>query len=109
MNHKHFDFYQCNFKETNKGKPGKSREGSGRVALFRASNMPHCYTLECNYYTGKRTNLLYPEYHDNNDFLESEDVNKAKGVEKLSMYSSGPEELRKRALTDSDYANYNTP
>jgi len=53
--------------------------------------------------------LLYPEYHDNNDFLESEDVNKAKGVEKLSMYSSGPEELRKRALTDSDYANYNTP
>jgi len=60
MNHKHFDFYQCNFKETNKGKPGKSREGSGRVALFRASNMPHCYTLECNYYSGVKTNILYP-------------------------------------------------
>jgi len=47
----------------------QSREGSGRVALFRASGLPHCYTLECNYYTGKRTNILYPEFHENYDYL----------------------------------------
>ena len=62
MNHKDFDFYQCNFKQNNQGKDGggKSKEGSGRVALHRASNIPHCYTLECNYYKGRNTNVLYP-------------------------------------------------
>jgi hypothetical protein len=41
---------------------GKSKEGSGRVAMFRASKntMPHCYTLECNYHSGSRTNILFP-------------------------------------------------
>jgi len=40
MNHKDFDFYQCNFNKKNmykKDGAGKSKEGSGRVSLFRAS------------------------------------------------------------------------
>ena len=62
MNNKHFDFYQCNFKSNNNRKDGAgiSKEGSGRVALYRASNIPLCFTLECNYYTGKHLNIIYP-------------------------------------------------
>jgi len=45
-----------------KDKKGMSKEGSGRVAMFRVSNssMPHCYTMECNYFKGKGMNVLYP-------------------------------------------------
>lgn len=39
---------------------GKSKEGSGRVSCYRTSNMPHCYTLECNYFKGNKTNVLFP-------------------------------------------------
>jgi hypothetical protein len=48
-----------------KDKSGNSKEGSGRVALYRLSRMPHCYTLECNYYNGKVTNILYPVKNEN--------------------------------------------
>ncbi len=63
LNNEHFDYTACNFREKNMhGKDksdGKSKEGSGRVALFRASNLEHCYTLECNYNKGKLMNILY--------------------------------------------------
>lgn len=35
---------------------GKSREGSGRVGIWKATKSPLCYTLECNYYTGVQFN-----------------------------------------------------
>jgi len=41
----------------NKDKAGNSKEGSGRVAMFRISGIPHCYTLECNYYKGVKENI----------------------------------------------------
>lgn len=37
---------------------GVSKEGAGRVAMYRATNMTHCYTLECNYNMGKHMNAL---------------------------------------------------
>jgi hypothetical protein len=37
---------------------GLSREGSGRVAMYKATNNPLGYTLECNYATGRRINHL---------------------------------------------------
>ena len=76
MNHTHFDFYQCSFKEANmyrKDRGGASREGCGRVALFKSSKIPHCYTLECNYNDGKLINNIYPEKLPNCDFLADED------------------------------------
>jgi len=40
LNNADFDFYQCNFGKKNmsrKDASGNSKEGSGRVGLFRAS------------------------------------------------------------------------
>ena len=43
-------------------KDGLSREGAGRVGIMKATdNMPNCYTLECNYASGKRINHLFPK------------------------------------------------
>ena len=60
-----FDYDGCNFTEKNmyaadKG-DGLSKEGSGRVALYKATNIVHSYTLECNYNTGKIINILSTE------------------------------------------------
>lgn len=60
-----FDYDACNFTEKNmyaadKG-DGLSKEGSGRVALYKTCGIVHSYTLECNYNTGRVTNILYEE------------------------------------------------
>lgn len=57
-----FDYDGCNFTEKNmysadKG-DGLSKEGSGRVALYKETNIIYSYTVECNYNSGKITNLL---------------------------------------------------
>eukprot|EP01061_Rhynchopus_euleeides_P011710 TRINITY_DN21280_c0_g1_i1.p1 TRINITY_DN21280_c0_g1~~TRINITY_DN21280_c0_g1_i1.p1 ORF type:complete len:575 (+),score=199.41 TRINITY_DN21280_c0_g1_i1:26-1726(+) len=50
----HYDFDKSNFSQKNMvaagGKDG-SKEGSARVALFHASGLVRCYTLEVNYNT----------------------------------------------------------
>lgn len=65
MNSLNFDFAECSFSEKlmsvkDKG-CGLSREGSGRVALYKATNLVMCYTLECNFQTGRRLNHLMPK------------------------------------------------
>jgi hypothetical protein len=56
MNSLNFDFMECSFSQVNvmKKKQGDrlNREGSGRAGAYRATGMPHCYTLECNYASG---------------------------------------------------------
>jgi hypothetical protein len=42
-------------------KDGLSREGCGRVALYKATGNPLCYTLECNYASGKLKNTISPK------------------------------------------------
>jgi hypothetical protein len=42
-------------------KDGLSREGCGRVALYKATGNPLCYTLECNYASGKLKNTIAPK------------------------------------------------
>lgn len=37
-----------------------SREGSGRVAVLKATGLLRSYTLECNYNTGRMLNVLPP-------------------------------------------------
>ena len=44
---------------------GLSKEGSGRVGIFLATNLTHCYTVECNYNTGRSMNSLAPASGDN--------------------------------------------
>ena len=60
LNCVNFDFDGSSFSEKNvrvkDKREGLSKEGSGRVALFKASNLPRCYTLECNYHSGKVIN-----------------------------------------------------
>lgn len=62
LNSLNFDFVECSFSEkmmnVKDKKDGLSREGCGRVALYKATDNPLCYTLECNYATGRRINHL---------------------------------------------------
>ena len=65
LNTRWLDFDACNFSEKNmKAKDrrdkGASKEGSGRVAVYHATNntFAHSYTLECNYNTGRSTNQI---------------------------------------------------
>lgn len=47
--------------EFHRGKrDGLSKEGSGRVAIYKAIGLIKCYTLEGNYNTGKYVNELPP-------------------------------------------------
>ncbi|KAM7368171.1 hypothetical protein PAMP_014417 [Pampus punctatissimus] len=69
VNSAHFDFLGCNFSEKNMyardKRDGQSKEGSGRVAIYKAIGLLHSYTLECNYNTGKAMNTIPPACHDN--------------------------------------------
>ncbi|XP_070591063.1 cytosolic carboxypeptidase-like protein 5 isoform X8 [Erythrolamprus reginae] len=69
MNSAHFDFTGCNFSEKNMyakdKRDGQSKEGSGRVAIYKASGIIHSYTLECNYNTGRAVNTVPAACHDN--------------------------------------------
>jgi len=62
FNSLNFDFVECSFSEKMMNckdkKDGLSREGSGRVAMYKATGNPLCYTLECNYAGGRRLNHL---------------------------------------------------
>ncbi|KAJ8733482.1 hypothetical protein PYW08_001780 [Mythimna loreyi] len=68
MNNLHFHFSSCNFTERNMylkdRRDGMSREGSGRVAVFKATGLVRSYTLECNYNTGRLVNVLPPTVRD---------------------------------------------
>ena len=67
MNSLNFDFAESSFSEkmmtVKDKKDGLSREGSGRVSVFKATGLIHSYTLECNYQTGRRINYLPPKYN----------------------------------------------
>jgi len=57
------------------GGSGLSREGSGRVGVFKATNMVHSYTLECHYQTGRRLNTLTPKLNvDTTEVVAEEPV-----------------------------------
>ena len=53
---------------------GLSREGSGRVGVFRATGLVNCYTLECHYQTGRRINVLTPKLNVDTGEIEPEDA-----------------------------------
>lgn len=76
MNCLNFDMNECNFSEkimNIKDKSGMSREGSSRVAIQKATNLTFCFTLECNYHSGKRINTLAPKLVKAQGCLEEEE------------------------------------
>lgn len=65
LNSLNFDFLECSFSgklmECKDKKDGLTREGCGRVSIMKATDLPNCYTLECNYASGRRINHLAPK------------------------------------------------
>jgi hypothetical protein len=65
MNSLNFDFAECSFSENlmkcRDAKDGLTREGCGRVSIMKATGLPNCYTLECNYASGPRINTIAPK------------------------------------------------
>ena len=67
INNQNFDYEACDFSEKNMYSKDKgdnlSKEGSGRVSLYKATGVKHCYTLEVNYNSGRIKNNFFP-YHN---------------------------------------------
>ena len=65
LNSLNFDFLECSFSDKMMNckdkKDGLSREGSGRVSIGKLTGIPNCYTLECNYASGRCINRLTPK------------------------------------------------
>ena len=78
LNSLNFDFQECSFAEklmaVKDAGSGLSREGSGRVGIFRATGLVNCYTLECHYQTGRRINVLTPKMNLETGELEAEEA-----------------------------------
>ncbi|CAG5123176.1 unnamed protein product, partial [Candidula unifasciata] len=68
LNTPHFDFTGCNFSERNMytkdKRDGMSKEGSGRVAIYKATGLMRSYTLECNYNSGRAASYIPPAHGD---------------------------------------------
>lgn len=64
FNTQHFDFDGCNFSVKNMfmkdKREGLSKEGSGRVAMYKTLGLIHSYTLECCYASGRVMNSIAP-------------------------------------------------
>ena len=62
LNSLNFEFSDCSFTEGNmvvKDKvDGLSREGSSRVAIYKETSLPNCYTIEASFHGSKKLNLL---------------------------------------------------
>lgn len=62
LNTPFFDYLACSFDKDNMSRRDlrdnnnatTSREGSGRVALYKATGLTYVYTIECNYNEGRR-------------------------------------------------------
>lgn len=62
LNSINFDYAMCDCSKgsmTAKDKRDKlSKEGAGRVNIFKECGIKHCYTIEANYHCGRRLNYL---------------------------------------------------
>ena len=77
MNSMNFDFHECSFADkmmkVKDKKDGLSREGCGRVSIGKLTGLPNCYTLECNYASGRTINRLTPKIVKKTGLQEPED------------------------------------
>lgn len=77
INSLNFEFDQCNFKEANmviKDRiDGLSREGSSRVAMFKETNIPNCYTIETSFHGSRKVHTLPLRFNRAKNSDEAED------------------------------------
>jgi hypothetical protein len=50
---------------------GLSKEGAGRVALYKMTKANLCYTIECNYNMGSQTNRIAAMTNPSEEVLEN--------------------------------------
>ena len=66
----------CNFSESNMVAKdiadGLSREGSSRVAMYKETLLPNCYTIEASFHGSRKLNVLPVKYNRSKDTTESE-------------------------------------
>ena len=64
LNNPLFDYNACNFSEENSRKvdhfDGTTREGSGRVSIYKETLIPNCYTIECGFHYAKKVANIPP-------------------------------------------------
>ena len=76
LNTLHFDFNSCNFSESymklKDRIDGSSREGSSRVAIYNATNLPNCYTIEASFYGDKHSNIIPAKLIKETNLIERE-------------------------------------
>lgn len=65
MNSIDFQYEGSNFTEKNMYSKDKgdhiSKQGSGRVAMYKMTKNAYCWTIECNYNTSRINNILEPK------------------------------------------------
>ena len=76
LNCLNFDFAECSFNERMMSikdkRDGLSREGAARVAIYKDIGLINCYTMECNYNTGKRVSYIPQKYNKTKKCNEAE-------------------------------------
>ncbi|KAJ3125949.1 Cytosolic carboxypeptidase-like protein 5 [Nowakowskiella sp. JEL0407] len=61
-----FEFGSCDFSARSmsaKDRVDESKEGCGRVAIYKALKVTHCYTFENNYFCSKSESRVLPPYN----------------------------------------------
>jgi len=78
MNSLNFNYDDSSFAEENMAAVDwgdeLSREGSSRVAIYKATSLANCYTIEASFHGSKRLNNLAPKYNKIKKCIEPEDT-----------------------------------
>ena len=78
MNSLNFNFGDCSFAEGNMDIKdwidGLSREGCSRVAIYKETHLPNCYTIEASFHGSKKLNNLAPKFNKMKKCIEPEHI-----------------------------------
>ena len=75
LNNPFFDISECNFSEENSNKidfDGTTRAGSGRVTIYKETQLLNCFTLECGFNSSNKIETIPKLYNKNKKKVSSE-------------------------------------